>query len=176
MSEAIEEPQLWKFCPACGTVSIRQGSNPFHCSNCEFVHYFSPNVATGALISSDAGELLFIVRAKDPGRGLLGFPGGFVDADETAEAAVIREVQEELNLQIESVEYLASFPNTYSFRQIRRPVTDLFFTASVSDYAAIKAQQGEVEGWKFLAPEDVHDDQLAFDTHRQALDAYLRRS
>jgi 8-oxo-dGTP diphosphatase len=49
----------------------------------------------GAVIKDDAGRLLLIKRGHDPGRGLWSLPGGRVEAGETDEEAVAREVREE---------------------------------------------------------------------------------
>src|SRR5258708_29917026 len=52
----------------------------------------------GAIIKDDAGRLLLIKRGHDPGRGLWSVPGGRVEAGETDEEAVVREVREETGL------------------------------------------------------------------------------
>jgi ADP-ribose pyrophosphatase YjhB (NUDIX family) len=52
----------------------------------------------GAVIKDDAGRLLLIKRGHDPGRGLWSVPGGRVEAGETDEEAVAREVREETGL------------------------------------------------------------------------------
>ena len=41
------------------------------------------------------GTFLLVQRGEDPGRGLWGLPGGFVELGETAEGALAREVLEE---------------------------------------------------------------------------------
>ena len=45
--------------------------------------------------------LLLIQRKKDPFQGKWAFPGGFMDIDETPEAAVRRELSEETGIQVE---------------------------------------------------------------------------
>ena len=152
------------------------GQKPFRCSACDYTQYFSPFTAVGALIVDADDHMLFIVRAKAPGVGKLGLPGGFVDAGETAEQALVREVLEELNLTLVHYNYLASFPNEYAFRGIKAPVTDLFFVAQVATFDDIKAQAGEVSEWRFRPAASVSASELAFDTHQQALDAYLGRN
>ena len=176
MSPAIPIKDSWKFCPQCGAAANVVGQHPFHCRKCEYRHYFSPCTAVGALIVDAAGHMLFIVRGKDPGAGKLGLPGGFVDARETAEQALVREVGEELNLQVTEFSYLASFPNVYAYAGVIIDVTDLFFVAHVASFDSITAQAGEVTDWKFVAPGSVTGDMLAFDTHRLAIDAYRKHT
>jgi ADP-ribose pyrophosphatase YjhB (NUDIX family) len=175
VTEAIPIHNAWQFCPRCGADSGQVGQQPFRCPvpDCRYTHYFSPNTAVGALIVDTAGDMLFIVRGKNPGKGKLGLPGGFVDAGETAEESLVREVEEELNLVVLEYQYLASFPNKYSFSGVVTPVTDLFYVAWVETLEGMKAQAGEVDGWSFLPIEKVAAADLAFDTHRLALQAFM---
>ena len=162
----------WSFCPRCGTRSEVASGNPFACSECRYTHYFSPCTAVGALIVDASNQMLFIVRGKDPGKGKLGLPGGFVDSKETAETALIREIKEELNLDVSGFEYLASFPNEYAYGGVIIPVTDLFFVTRVASLENIVIQEVEVHDWKFLNVQDVLTDMLAFRTHEQAIEAF----
>ena len=82
-----------------------------------------------------------MVRAKDPGKGLYGLPGGFVDVGETAEQALDREVLEEIGLQVRSRQYLASFPNEYAWQGFILPVTDLFFVVEVESFEGMQKIQ-----------------------------------
>ena len=54
----------------------------------------------GAIITDAAGRLLLIKRGHEPGRGLWSIPGGRVEAGETDEQALIREVREETGLAV----------------------------------------------------------------------------
>lgn len=172
---AVPIRDAWRFCPRCGVDSGRTGQQPFRCrvAACGYTHYFSPNTAVGALIVDPAGDMLFIVRGKDPGKGKLGLPGGFVDAGEKAEESLVREIEEELNLAVLEYQYLASFPNEYAFCGVVIPVTDLFYVARVKTLDGMKAQVGEVDGWKFLPAEEAAAADLAFNTHRLALQAFM---
>lgn len=126
----------------------------------------------GAILLNDADQVLFIIRGKAPGKGLLGLPGGFVDAGETAEEALVREVREELRLDVDTTQYIASFPNKYSFAGVTIPVTDLFFAVTVRSLRTIRVQAGEIDGWTFRDPTSVRSKELAFTTHRLALQAW----
>ena len=54
----------------------------------------------GGLTYDDAGRLLLVQRANEPGRGLWSVPGGKVERGERAADAVVREVHEETGLQV----------------------------------------------------------------------------
>jgi len=60
-----------------------------------------PEAGCGAAIYNAAGELLLIQRLKEPEAGAWGLPGGKIDPGERAEAAVRREISEELGIVIE---------------------------------------------------------------------------
>jgi 8-oxo-dGTP diphosphatase len=54
----------------------------------------------GAVVQDAAGRLLLIQRGQEPSRGLWSLPGGRVEAGETTEQAVEREVLEETGLRV----------------------------------------------------------------------------
>jgi 8-oxo-dGTP diphosphatase len=60
----------------------------------------------GAVLLDDAGRLLLIRRAHEPGRGRWSVPGGRVECGETDQHAVIREVAEETGLAVEVTGWL----------------------------------------------------------------------
>lgn len=173
---------VFRFCPRCGNKSAEQpagdGTNPFKCvdAECGYSHYFSPNAAVGAIIADAEGRVLVITRAKDPGKGKYGMPGGFVDPGESLEEALQREVLEEINLTTKSIEYLASFPNSYAFRGVVFPVTDAFFVCQVDSFDPIAPQEGEVSDYHFLKLTETELDKMAFASNRHALELYLSRT
>jgi 8-oxo-dGTP diphosphatase len=50
--------------------------------------------------------------------GLWEFPGGKVEADETAQAALVRELKEELGIIVQQAQAFTQFPYDYSDRQV----------------------------------------------------------
>ena len=65
-------------------------------------------------------ELLVCRRAKEPAKGTLDLPGGFIDMNETGEEGVSREVWEETGLKVEKSD-LSVLPaeHLYLFRLSR---------------------------------------------------------
>jgi 8-oxo-dGTP diphosphatase len=62
----------------------------------------------GAVIFDEAGRLLLVRRAREPGRGRWSVPGGRVESGETDAQAVTREVAEETGLVVEIVRLLGN--------------------------------------------------------------------
>lgn len=154
-------------CPTCGAAALKPNSEKsVICSACGFVYFFNPAAAVAALIVNDKGELLVAVRAHDPGKGLWDLPGGFVDPGESAENAVIREIKEELNLDVESLEYLTSAPNTYPYKTVTYPTCDLAFICRVTDFSTLTAQS-DIEAALFIRLDQIDLEKFAFDSIRQ---------
>lgn len=169
MNAPIPVAEAFRYCPRCGAARHDPGVHPLRCSACEFVFYFGPVGAVGAIITDDAGRVLLIRRAKDPGKGKFGLPGGFVDPGEAATEALVREVREELGLTVTELTILASFPNTYAFRGVVLPVLDLFYVCSVQAADDIQAAENEVASWQWSRCEPHVLEQMAFESNRQAL-------
>lgn len=110
----------FKYCPKCGSDHfVENNFKSKRCDRCGFIYYFNSCSSTIAIIINSKNELLVATRAHEPSKGTLDLPGGFVDMEETGEEAVIREVKEETNLEVESVKYLFSIPNKYIYSGLK---------------------------------------------------------
>ena len=168
----------FNYCPECGGKNIQTLLNgrKWLCPDCGFDLYNNVAGAVGLLIQNSAGEVLFVKRSKDPRKGFLTVPGGFVEPDETAEEAAFRECREEIGVRPESVRYLCSFPNNYEYRTVQYKTCDMFFTAELPHEYELKPQVGEVEGfvWQKLEnAKDVEECPLSFDSTKKTLLKWL---
>lgn len=165
---------LFKHCPRCAAPRHSEGDAVrFVCEACGFVYYYNVAVSAAVIIITGDGEALFIRRARDPGRNKLALPGGFIDRGETAEHAGIREVREEAGVVLAHVEFLASFPNLYVYREVEYPVVDLFFTARVQTREA--SPLDDVTEIVWAPPGSLGDADLAFPSHARALRLFASR-
>lgn len=121
------------------------------------------------------GELLLLRRARDPGKGKFGLPGGFVDAGESAEAALAREIDEEVNLSTTNMRYLCSLPNFYVYKGVELPVTDIFFVCEISSFDGLRRQESEVASVHFCHVNNKELEQMAFPSNRRALEIFLQQ-
>ncbi|TVX93624.1 NUDIX domain-containing protein [Paenibacillus agilis] len=63
--------------------------------------YLLPRIGVGAVIWNEKNEILLVLRNRNPEKDKWSIPGGKVDPFESLESCVIREVMEEVNLEIE---------------------------------------------------------------------------
>ncbi|HPR32397.1 MAG TPA: NUDIX domain-containing protein [Prolixibacteraceae bacterium] len=152
----------YRFCPRCGH-SARFDDQRFNlmCPSCGFVLFMNSAAAVAGLIYDGAGRLLLTRRGIEPHIGKLDLPGGFVDPGENAETAMIREIKEELNLDVVALRFLKTSPNRYPFSGTVVFTLDVFFECSVSDFSALQARD-DVAGFEFWQPSDVNPNDLAF--------------
>jgi 8-oxo-dGTP diphosphatase len=103
-----------RFCPTCGselTSTTKVGGGRKRevqsCPGCNYVNWENPTpVATGVLMRD---EKIVLVRAITRGDEW-GLPSGFVEWDESAEAAFRREIKEETNIEATVKGSLGTYP------------------------------------------------------------------
>lgn len=124
-----------QFCPYCGSKNfIWDNVNAHTCLDCGNKLYTNAAGATIALIQNKDKEILFTIRKYQPAKGMLDLPGGFINTGETAENGVIREVKEELNLDVTSLKYYTSLPNTYQYKGLTYFTIDMVFFCEVESF------------------------------------------
>jgi ADP-ribose pyrophosphatase YjhB (NUDIX family)/ribosomal protein S18 acetylase RimI-like enzyme len=81
------------------------------CPACHYVAYQNPVPGVGVLCEVESG-LVLVRRAKPPHQGKWTLPSGYIEADESAEQAALRECKEETGLDVELVDLfgVGSFP------------------------------------------------------------------
>jgi 8-oxo-dGTP pyrophosphatase MutT (NUDIX family) len=168
---------MFRFCPACASPKISfEEDKVFRCPDCGFVYYHNTAAAAGCIISvPDKNSIVLLIRAKEPARGRMDLPGGFIDPGESALEGLRRECREELGWDApDSFSFLASFPNVYLYKTVPYRTCDFFFTLSVSGLTEndFRLDENEIAGVRFVNPRSLNFEDLAFDSTRHALKAY----
>ena len=173
MNEYLPSKVL-QYCPYCGAKSFHSGSsNYLECTVCKKKLYINASAAVACIIENPEKEILLTRRKFDPAKGMLDLPGGFVNVDETAEDAVRREIEEELNLQVDVVQYLGSSHNRYLFGGLVYFTLDLGFRCRVSDFSSITVAD-DVDGYVFLPHDKIAPRQICFPSIRNIIDLYAK--
>lgn len=163
--------KVLRHCPRCGSPHFTcTDGKRFFCQDCQKPHYVNTAAAVAAIILDPQGRILLARRQFEPRKGFLDLPGGFLDPMETAEAAVAREVQEELGVEVQRLEYLCSFPNEYPYQGLSYFTLDLAFVCHVPDLSGLQAQD-DVAEVVLCRPEDIPFEEISF----PSIEKILRR-
>lgn len=161
-----------KFCPKCGQASFTHSPKSFSCEECGFTLFINAVAAVAAIIEYD-GWILATVRAKEPDTGKLDLPGGFVDHGETAEQALSRELEEELDLKEITPFYFGTYPNIYPYQCVTYHTLDLIFTVMLRTRPDI-IPADDVASIKWIKRSDLEIQEFAFSSIRAALSDYTK--
>jgi ADP-ribose pyrophosphatase YjhB (NUDIX family) len=142
------------------------------CEDCGFTYYANPCAATAAFILNDRNELLVVRRAKEPAKGTLDLPGGFVDMYETAEEGMRREIEEETGLKVEQIQYLFSSPNVYLYSGMGVHTLDMDYIARVPE--DIKVHAGDdAAACVWIPLDEINPDEFGLTSIRHAVIRFL---
>ncbi len=99
-----------RFCSVCGgRTTVGQAGWVRRCAGCGALDFPRADPAVIMAVTDDADRIVLVHGARwDPGR--YSTVAGYVEAGESGEAAVVREVAEETGLRVASVELVASQP------------------------------------------------------------------
>lgn len=163
-----------KYCPKCGNKAfLANSSKSFICDFCNFNLYLNSASAVIAIIFNNQKELLVTIRKTNPAAGTFDLPGGFVDNNETLENAVIREVKEELNLDVVSIKYWKSFSNQYLYKDILYHTTDSAFFCEITNFDCIKTDD-DVADYKFISIKNLEADNFGLDSIKKLVEEFKK--
>jgi len=168
------KPVSLKFCPQCGSIGYQYREQKYwYCPVCLFTYFH--NVATSASVIIEVnGSILMLVRNHDPARGMLSLPGGFVDPDERAEDAALRECREETGLDAGGIRFIGTWPNEYTYKNVIYKTCDIYFAARVpGTLDTLRLDMTEASSFQLVRPEEVPTAPIAFESARQAIMAWL---
>ena len=130
----------FRYCPVCGSAHFEPHDfKSRRCRDCGFTFYQNASAWVVGVIVNEQQEILVGRRAFEPARGTLDLPGGFVDAGETLEEAVVRELKEETGADVTPLRWLFSLPNSYRYSRIDIPTVDSFFLCRLTSPQQLQA-------------------------------------
>jgi NAD+ diphosphatase len=132
-----------RYCGRCGALTtVRTGQFAMVCPSCGLVVY--PRISPAVMVLISRGDELLLARSPRFRPGVYSALAGFVEAGETLEQCAIREVLEEVGIEIANLRY---------FRSQSWPFPDSLMAAFFSDYAGgeIKPDPLEIEDAKWFS-------------------------
>lgn len=98
-----------RFCGACGTATMHvQGERCVKCPACGFVAY--PRISPAMMVLIKRGDAILLARHVKSPSAFFTALAGFLEAGESIEDAVHREVFEEVGLKVRDIRYHGSQP------------------------------------------------------------------
>ncbi len=137
----------YAFCPRCATPlhrAVHGERERTACPACAWVHWNNPLPVVAALIEYE-DKILLARNAAWPG-GMFALITGFLEADETPEQGLAREVKEETNLDCDHIELLG----VYEFTRKNEVIIGYHARAS----GAIQLSE-ELAEYRLVAPEKL---------------------
>jgi 8-oxo-dGTP diphosphatase len=92
-------------CPYCGgglTEKMNEGRERLYCNSCERFIWRNPSPVAALIIRDREGKVLLVKRGIEPGKGKWSLPAGFLELEENARQAAVRELGEETGLKADS--------------------------------------------------------------------------
>lgn len=160
----MDHPSLksFRFCPACGSSRvIKLNFKKIQCEACQFSLYLNPAAAVSLILYNEKDEILIATRARNPGINLLDLPGGFIDPFETAEMAAIREIKEELNIDLEHLDYISTEINVYPFNNVEYQTVDIGYACQLRSDVKIVVDP-ELKKVEWLHHQKISKNRFAF--------------
>lgn len=121
--------------------------------------YPKPAVTVDMILEKD-GDFLLVKRKKDPFKGFLCIPGGFVNVGERVEEAAKREALEETNLNVEPTDILGIYSDPQ--RDPRGHTISITFVGKITNGDAKAGDDADSIEWISIDDER----HLAFDHHK----------
>lgn len=154
------------FCRRCGT-KLEHLEN--HIFRCESGHIIFANCSptVGIFLITKNKKVVLSIRGIEPHKGMLDTFGGFVDGEETIEAAVARELKEELGLNpsdYSEPRFICTGVGHYPYKGEELPIISSFFWADLlSEETLIPADDVAgvfIDDPKNIDPKKLHDDDI----------------
>ncbi|MDR0440052.1 MAG: NAD(+) diphosphatase [Candidatus Accumulibacter sp.] len=114
-SELLDWQKNHRFCGHCGTPTVKNsGEFSMRCPACGLLAY--PRISPAVMVLIERGDDLLLARSPHFLPGVFSALAGFVEAGESVEQCAVREVREEVGLEIAGLRYFRSqpwpFPNS----------------------------------------------------------------
>ncbi len=141
----------WRFCPCCAAQLVwrseLEDGGPrarWRCPSCDFTHWNNPTPVLAAIV--ELGGKVLLARNATWTQRFFGLITGFMEAGETPEEGVQREIAEETGLQVQALSLVAV--NDF------QPMNQVIITYHARAVGQV-CLSPELAEYKLLAPEQV---------------------
>ena len=131
-----------RYCGRCGSKTIlKKEERATVCPGCSLVTF--PKISPAVIVAITCNNKILLAKGKNYKGDFYALIAGYVDVGETIEETVVREVKEEVGLDIRNLKYYKSQPWPFSASLM------LGFTAEADDTQPIILDENEIKeaGW-----------------------------
>jgi 8-oxo-dGTP diphosphatase len=161
-----------RHCLACGTrlrTTRQEGLQRRRCPQCGWTFYDNPAPAAVAIIEGRGGILL-ARRAAPPYRDTWDLPGGFLEAGELPDRALVRELREELRARAALIRVHGFSIDRYGAGGI--PVLAMVYVVRLAGRPSARSDVAEV---RWFRRDAIPWRQIGFPSIKRSLHEYLRQ-
>ena len=154
-----------RFCGQCGMPTMKKaGELSMQCPSCGLLAY--PRISPAVMVLVRDGDKLLLARSPHFKPGVFSALAGFVEPGETLEECAVREVREEVGIEIANLRYFHSQP---------WPFPNSLMVAFFADYAggAITPDPNEIEAADWFLPDALPVLPEPISISRRLIDAAL---
>ena len=153
-----------KYCPACGVPTYLYSPIAKKCPQCR--QEFYPRITPAIIVRINRGDEILLVHAHNFKGTFYGLVAGFVEAGETLEECVHREVFEETGLHVKNLKYFGSQPWPY-------PSGVMIGYTAEYESGEIKLQKEELAAGAFYKKNNLPELPKKLSLARKLIDAWL---
>lgn len=121
----------------------------------------APRIGVGAVILDSDNRLLLVYRNREPEKGTWSIPGGKVDPYEPLEQTVVREIREEVDLDVQ-VERLLCMAETIRPERGEHWISAIYVTRIVSAEARNREEGGAIGAIGWFALDELPENLACF--------------
>lgn len=156
-----------KFCGVCGTPTVKKDNEYAKvCPKCGHISY--PRLSPAVIVAVTKGDELLLASNKNFTSNMYSVLAGFVEAGESLEECVKREIREEVNIEVNNIQYFGSqswpFPNSFM----------IGFTAEYES-GEIKVDENELSDAKWFRANEIPTIPGSISISRKLIDWYIEK-
>lgn len=164
--EILNWDQNTRYCPSCGVPTHHISDIGKKCPECR--QEFYPHISPAIIVRITRGDSILMVRARNFRGTYYGLVAGFLEAGETLEECVHREVMEETGIRIMNLKYFGSQPWPYPSGVM------IGFTAEYES-GEIKLQDEELCAGAFFIKDNMPEIPRKMSLARKLIDDWLEK-
>ena len=159
--------QTFQYCGRCGAKTKNlENERGKICEKCQLINY--PRISPAVIAAVVKENKILLAKANRFKRNMYSVLAGFVEAGETLEECVKREVKEEVNIELENIKYFGSQP---------WPFPDSLMVGFTADYKSgeLSVDNNEIADAGWFTPENLPNIPGKFSIARELIDWFIEK-